>query len=175
MKSRSTIQPLAVLHNARWLMAFAVAVLVASACTSAYSAGESPETPSASIKLKEKQSPAGRDEQPNKPDGLSAVKLFGSLALVIGLFLLAVWLLRRAAPRGAKPLPTEVFESLGRAPLAFRNQAHLLRLGNKLLLVSASVGGVEPLAEITDPAEVERLTELCRLSRASVAASKGAA
>jgi len=58
---------------------------------------------------------------------------------------------------------------LGRAPLANRQQAHLLRCGNKLLLVSAGTAGTEPLTEITDPAEVERLTELCRRARPNIA------
>ena len=80
-----------------------------------------------------------------------------------------VWLLRRASPPGAGLLPAEAFEVLGRAPLANRQQAHLLRCGNKLLLVSASAAGTEPLAEITDPAEVDRLTSLCRQSRSNVA------
>ena len=40
-------------------------------------------------------------------------------------------------------LPAEVFEVLGRAPLANRQQAMMLRCGNKLLLVSAGVAGTE--------------------------------
>jgi flagellar protein FliO/FliZ len=112
----------------------------------------------------------GRTEQGKKPDGApSAFTVFASLILVIGVFLGLVWVLRRAAPPGAAPLPAEVFEVLGRAPLANRQQAHLLRCGNKLLLVSASVNGTEPLTEITDPAEVARLTELCRQARPNIA------
>ena len=55
---------------------------------------------------------------------------------MLGIFFLVVWLLRRASPRGPAALPGEAFEVLGRAPLANRQQAHLLRCGNKLLLVS---------------------------------------
>jgi flagellar protein FliO/FliZ len=108
---------------------------------------------------------------PNKKsDGLpSPVAVFGSLALVVGVFLALVWLLRRAAPAGAALLPSAAFEVLGRAPLANRQQAHLLRCGNKLLLISAGAAGTEPLTEITDPAEVDRLTELCRQAQPSIA------
>jgi flagellar biogenesis protein FliO len=113
---------------------------------------------------------ASRTDQDKKPGGLpSAVQIFGSLALVLGVFLALVWVLRRAAPPGASLLPAEAFEVLGRAPLANRQQAHLLRCGNKLLLISAGTAGTEPLTEITDPAEVDRLTELCRRARPNIA------
>jgi flagellar biogenesis protein FliO len=59
-------------------------------------------------------------------------------------------------------LPPEVFEVLGRAPLAARQQVHLLRCGRKLLLVSVTQAGTETLAEVTEPEEVDRLAGLCR-------------
>jgi flagellar biogenesis protein FliO len=86
----------------------------------------------------------------------------GSLAVVLGLFLLVAWAMRRAAPRGSALLPSEVFEVLGRAHLAGRQQAHLLRCGRKLLLVSVTPAGVETLTEVTEPLEVDRLAGLCR-------------
>ena len=70
-----------------------------------------------------------------------------------------------SAAGGAKSatlLPTEVVEVLGRAPLAGRQQMHLLRCGNKLLLVSVTPTGAETLTEVTDPVEVDRLSGLCR-------------
>ncbi len=85
----------------------------------------------------------------------------GSLAAVVGLFMIVAWIMRRGMPKGSGILPREVVEVLGRAPLAGRQQLQLLRLGNKLLLVSMSATSVEPLAEITDPLEVDRLTGLC--------------
>ena len=39
---------------------------------------------------------------------------------------------------------------------------HLLRCGNKLLLVSVTPVGAETLTEVTDPIEVDRLAGLCR-------------
>ncbi len=93
---------------------------------------------------------------------ISLVTVVGSLGLVLGIFLLAAWGIRRATPTGLQPLPQEVFRVLGRAPLAGRQQAHLLHLGNKLVLVSVTPTGAETLAEITDPVEVDRLAGLCR-------------
>ena len=85
-----------------------------------------------------------------------------SLGIVLGLFLLVVWTVRRTAPRGAGWLPPEAVEVLGRVPLAGRQQAHLVRCGNKIVLLSVTPGGVETLTEITDPMEVDRLESICR-------------
>jgi flagellar biogenesis protein FliO len=92
--------------------------------------------------------------------------VIGSLGAVLGLFLVIVWCSRRFAPAGAALLPKEAVELLGRSSLAARQQMQLVRVGNKLLLVAHSPVGVETLTEITEPAEVEHLTALCRRGRA---------
>jgi flagellar biogenesis protein FliO len=100
------------------------------------------------------------------PGGWSSVlTIGGSLAVVLAGFLVVAWALRRASPGGFGALPPEVFEVLGRAALAHRHQAQLLRCGNKLLLVAVTTDGATTLAEITDPAEVERLATACRRGR----------
>ncbi len=108
--------------------------------------------------------PGGRDRTPQTPRrGLtSGVTVVSSLALVLGVFFLVAWGMRRAAPASGAALPNEVFEVLGRAPMATRQQVHLLRCGQKLVLVSVTPAGAETLTEITDPAEVDRLAGLCR-------------
>jgi len=83
------------------------------------------------------------------------------LAIVVGLFLVCMWLLRRSGPRPTSPLPTEAVAVLGRVPLAARNFAHLMRVGNKLVLVAITPDGVVPITEVTDPVEVQRLLGLC--------------
>ncbi len=97
--------------------------------------------------------------------GATTATVVGSLAVVLGLFFVLAWAMRRASPRGSLNLPTEVVEILGRAPLAARQQVHLLRCGTKLLLVSVTPTGAETLTEITDPDEVTRLAGLCRQAR----------
>jgi flagellar biogenesis protein FliO len=84
-----------------------------------------------------------------------------SLGIVLGLFLLVVLVVRRGMPKTAAQLPREAVQLLGRAPLVGRQYLHLVRCGNKLLLLSVSAGSSTTLTEITDPAEVERLVELC--------------
>jgi flagellar biogenesis protein FliO len=83
------------------------------------------------------------------------------LAIVVGLFLVCMWLLRRSGPRPTSPLPSDAVTVLGRLPLAARNFAHLLQVGNKLVLVAITPDGVAPITEVTDPAEVQRLLGLC--------------
>lgn len=88
--------------------------------------------------------------------------VFASLAIVLGLFVLVVWVTRRTRPKGSMSLPKEVVQVLGRVPLAARQQLHLVRLGNKLLLLSVTANGSETLSEITDVDEVERLAGICQ-------------
>lgn len=88
------------------------------------------------------------------------------LAVVVGLFFICMWLLRRSS--GAKAtgmLPNEAFVVLGRAPLTPQSFAHLLRVGNKLVLVAITPDGIQPLTEVVDPIEVDRLTGVCASGR----------
>ncbi len=90
-----------------------------------------------------------------------------ALAIVLGAFLLFAWAIRRGgknslARRGS--LPSEVVNVLGRVPIAARQFAQLLRVGNKLVLVALTPDGPTTLTEVTDPAEVDRLVGLCQQS-----------
>jgi hypothetical protein len=59
-------------------------------------------------------------------------------------------------------LPGDVVSVLGRVPLAARQFAHLLRVGNKLVLVTLTPSGAETITEVTDPVEVDRIVGLCQ-------------
>lgn len=115
------------------------------------------------LELPDESNPQDRERSADGP--LSILGVLGSLAVVLGLFFLLAWLLKRAAPKTSAALPASVVEPLGRAPLGPRQYVHLLRVGNKLLLVSLSPGGAETLTEITDPVEVDRLAGLCMQAR----------
>lgn len=88
--------------------------------------------------------------------------VISSVAVVLGLFALLVWCSRRTRPRSRSALPGEVVETLGRAPLNGRQEMQLVRVGNKLLLLSVTATAAETLTEITEPDEIERLAALCR-------------
>lgn len=88
-----------------------------------------------------------------------------ALAIVIGAFLLFAYALRRGARntsgrRGM--LPADAVSVLGRVPLAARQFAELLRVGNKLVLVALTPNGPQTLTEVTDPVEVDRLVGMCQ-------------
>lgn len=94
--------------------------------------------------------------------GLSGVlTVLASLGLVLGLFMGMAWLMRRGMPKQGRLLPREAVESLGRIPFPGRQQGQLLRVGNKIVLVSFSNTGADVITEITDPLEVDRLSGLC--------------
>lgn len=92
----------------------------------------------------------------------SLVTVAGSLAIVLGLFFIVAVLLRRGMPRSFVQLPGEVFEPLGRALIGPKQPVHLVRCGNKVLLLAISPGGIETLTEITDADEVDRICGHCR-------------
>jgi len=109
------------------------------------------------------QTPAEGVKRPGGWGSLASV--LGSLIVVLGIFLIAVWALRRSALGSRGMLPQDVFEPLGRAPLGAHPQAHLIRWGSKLLLVAVSTNEARTLTEIAEPVEVERLARLCRQGR----------
>ena len=112
---------------------------------------------------------SGEPRPPGKLDATTVVTAGSSLAVVLGLFLVVAWVLRRTTPGNCPVLSREVFEVLGGAPLAARQQAHLVRLGTKLVLLSVLPTGVETLSEVTEPDEVNRLAGLCQRSRPDIA------
>lgn len=95
----------------------------------------------------------------------SLTTIGGGLAVVIGLFLVAAWWWRKRMPQAIMPLPGGVLEVLGRSNLGNKHRLHLVRLGNKLLLISTTADCAETLAEIDDPDEVTRIIGLCLQSR----------
>lgn len=109
------------------------------------------------------KSPAKEVPRPAPTTPTAAVTtVAGSLAVVLGLFVILVWLSRRFAPAGSAALPKEVVELLGRTSLGGPHQMQLVRIGGKLLLVALSPHGARTLTEIVSAADVERLCELCR-------------
>ncbi|MBX3450146.1 MAG: FliO/MopB family protein [Planctomycetaceae bacterium] len=82
-----------------------------------------------------------------------------------GLFLVVFggcsWWIRRHGPARLRPLPGEVLEVLGRRSLEPRVNLHLVRCGQRILVLGAGPDGVRTLSEITDPVEVDLLSGAC--------------
>jgi flagellar biogenesis protein FliO len=97
--------------------------------------------------------------------GLPLTSLYtiaSALVIVIGAFLIFAWLMRRMGRSTTAELPGDVVGVLGRVPLAGRQFAHLLRVGNKLVLVTLTPAGIETITEIADPVEVDRIVGMCQ-------------
>lgn len=120
-------------------------------------------------RLLPKPSSTGRDDKLNRRSTskgsstatTSTLSVAGSVAVVIGLFLLVAWMARRGTGSIPPTLPRDALEVLGRKRFAGKQEMQLVRLGNKLVLLHVVPGHVEAVCEITDPAEVDRLTGIC--------------
>lgn len=104
----------------------------------------------------------GRLRPPTAASAITTV--ITSLAVVLGLFMLSILFVRKAHVGRGAILPGEVVQTLGRAPLNGRQEMHLVRVGNKLLLLSVTATGAETLTEITEPDEIDRLAGICQQS-----------
>ena len=97
-----------------------------------------------------------------KPELTPLLSVGGSLLIVLAAFFLLAVLLRKISPQGNRPLPKEAFECIGRYFLTQKHQVQVLRMGNRIVLVSVMPDGVSTLAEITDPDEAVAFLGLCR-------------
>ena len=91
----------------------------------------------------------------------SIVTVITSLSIVLGLFAVVAWLMRRGMGAAGLSLPSEAVAVLGQLPLTGRQQILLVRIGPKLLLVSTNGETSSTLTEIEEPDEVDRIVGLC--------------
>jgi flagellar biogenesis protein FliO len=107
----------------------------------------------------ELDSPAANSGRSSSTSAL--LNVLGALGVVLGLFFLAVWLFRKSLPKRPPMLSSEIFESIGIAPLGMRQHVQLVRLGDRYLLLSVTPHGADTLTEVTDAEEFQRLKGLC--------------
>ncbi len=87
------------------------------------------------------------------------------LLFVVGLIVVGARCLKSRSPNTARGLPSEAFEILGRKVIDTRTSVVLARSGARVLLLSLSPHGLQTLAEITDPVEVDCLAGLCHATQ----------
>lgn len=87
------------------------------------------------------------------------------LLFVVGLIVFGARWLKARSPSTARGLPSEAFEILGRKAIDTRTSVVLARSGTRVLLLSLSPHGLQTLAEITDPVEVDCLAGLCHATQ----------
>ncbi|UUO07674.1 flagellar biosynthetic protein FliO [Blastopirellula sp. J2-11] len=108
-------------------------------------------------KRTEKASSPASSMLPSTESKQRTATIVASLMLVVGLFLIFAWAGKKKMPTANSRLPQEVVQVLGRTQLQGRQQLQLVRVGNRLLLLSVTPHGAETLTEISDPLEVESL------------------
>lgn len=106
--------------------------------------------------------PSGANVAPNQV-GWSAT-LWPTLC-VVGLIVVGARWVKSRSPNTVRSLPTEAFEILGRKSIDTRTSVVLARHGRRLLLLSLSPHGLQTLAEVTDPVEVDCLSGLCHATQ----------
>lgn len=111
----------------------------------------------------------GLSRGPYNMAGRSLLQTGIALLVVLALLFICVWFVKRAAPRALQALPKESIEVLGNAPLHGKQHLKLIRVGNRLLLLAVSDQHSQTLAEVSDPAEVQQLLEMCQAERATSA------
>ena len=112
--------------------------------------------------IEEAEEKSGWTNKLVKPELTPVLSVGGSLLIVIAAFFLLAILFRKVSPQGNRPLPKEAFECLGKYYLTQKHQLQVLRLGNRIVLVSVMPDKVSTLAEITDPDEAVAFLGLCR-------------
>ncbi len=85
------------------------------------------------------------------------VRMSGSLAIVISLLLGIVWFTRSRRSQSGIRLGKQTLEIIGQTRLTKNHSLHMVKLGERLLLISAGESEVTCLTEIMDPVEVEQL------------------
>ncbi|MFO0871634.1 MAG: flagellar biosynthetic protein FliO [Pirellulales bacterium] len=95
-----------------------------------------------------------------------------SVTLLAGGVLLVLWMMRRATPAQRGQLPADALEVLGQSVISPRLAVHLIRVGQRVVLVGSAPQSATALLEISEAEEVESLVAACRTEESSsVAAS----
>ncbi len=137
--------------------------------------GASSRAPDVSIPLRHPNAKgSAHTSQPKSPTAFGSATVpwmttISALAIVLGVLFLFYWGMKRLGPKTNQTLPTEAVELLGSTALSPRQRLCLIRVGRKLVLVAMSADGVEPLTEIDDPVEVDRLVGICASQRSGSA------
>jgi flagellar biogenesis protein FliO len=84
------------------------------------------------------------------------------LAIVLAIVGGLAWLARKHLPQVVRGLPPTVFEVLGRKTIEPRAVVHLVRCGNRILLLGCTPAGLTTLTQFDDPVDVDHLAGMCR-------------
>jgi flagellar biogenesis protein FliO len=87
----------------------------------------------------------------------SATRMVAALAVVLGAFMVLLWVTKKIQGPSQSIMSKQTLEVLGQKQINKIHSLHLIRLGQRILLISASDSSVTCLSEINDPVEVAQL------------------
>ena len=90
---------------------------------------------------------------------------WGTLVLlggIVAVILLGAKWMKQAAPDRFARLAPAAIDLLGTRSITPQHGMHIVRVGERLLVLGSGSDGLRTLSEITEPAEVAHLTHLCR-------------
>ena len=87
----------------------------------------------------------------------SATRMVAALAVVLGAFMVLLWVAKKIQGPSQSIMSKQTLEVLGQKQINKIHSLHLIRLGQRILLISASDSSVTCLSEINDPVEVAQL------------------
>jgi flagellar biogenesis protein FliO len=132
-----------------------------------------PPTASGSLPLRRGSQPGSRSSASSHVSESIWNTMIVLGVICAGLVAVSIGLRRRRRSNGGR-LPVEAVEVLGRTAIDGRHAISLVRCGSRVLVLSVdATEGLSTLAEISDPDEVNLLTDLCRLPEGGVAAALG--
>jgi len=109
------------------------------------------------------------------PTPLGSGGLFGaivrtifSLAVVLGLLYVTLWLIRRFTGGAIGPSSEGAVRVVGRVYLSPKNVVYFLRLADELLVIGVSAGSISLLTSVKDERDIERIEDDLRSARAQV-------
>ena len=87
----------------------------------------------------------------------SATRMVAALAIVLGAFMVLLWVTKKIQGPSKSIMSKQTLEVLGQKQINKIHSLHLIRLGQRILLISVSDSSVTCLSEINDPVEVAQL------------------
>lgn len=135
-------------------------------------------TPAAGQSLEDQPIGGGAESAPaaaaQPATGPSVTRVAGSLALVAALIVALGWAYRKLSvgTESAKSGPVTL---IGRSMLTPKHQVLVLKVGYRLVVIGDSGQGMQPLCEITDPAEMTTVLSAAGKDEAELQALRGGA
>lgn len=106
-----------------------------------------------------------RQARPRRPNSYSVSSLFPLLfyvALICGLFIVVLKMLKKYVPGHRRLFTHPSMEILGRAHIDQKRYVSLLRVGKRVIVIGVSPDEMRSLSEITDEAEITEIMEVAR-------------